>query len=983
LSFKQLKSEGIKYVAAVAFVAPALLLRWWMNRELELQTSFVPFFLAVLASTSFGGWKPGCLTAFLIAAIADYSFIDWNHLPTGADLDYPVKLLVFLAGSACIIGVIEAQRRARRAAEALVRQLQLQIERQQQTEAQLTASEERYRSLFENNLDAVFTLDLEGFFTTANPSALKLCGYSLAELQQMRFTAFCSPEQCEEAKRHFQLCLRDEPEPFFELRIATKEGRSVDLFISGGPIKLKGKIVGVYAIAADVTERTRSQTLLTAFSQLGQRLSSVTTPVAAGRIIGDVAEELFGWDSFSLNLYSLENKQISYVLNVDTFNGEKTEILPFLSAPGIPALAHRVFRNGAELIAPPPTDVDEKVRLVDGAERSPSRMFVPIREKEKNIGVLSVGRFRTGAYDEQDLKALEALSEYCGGALQRIRAEGALRRNEEDYRALFDSDGSAKCQLEPVGGRFLRVNPKFCELTGYSERELLGKTFREVTHPEDRETSRQNFEKLLLGEVNDFRMEKRYERKDKTTCWVDTTVTLIRDAEGLPSRVIASSVDITDRKAAEEALAISNQRLALIASVANAVVGDEPIEEQMRTVAETVRAAYGTKACIIRVLEGEEVRLLSCAGLSQEVLKPRLPINGRLMSKILNERVPVFVPDLQALSAQPAEPYNVLGLVSYAGAPLLVHDKIIGVVGIFYGEPVRNFSATDLQQLQIIANHIAVAIANDRLFQEVKLQKAVLQEQVHERREIEEEVQKLNTELELRVLERTRELQLANGELEAFAYSVSHDLRGPLRSVGGFTEALKDEYEQRLDEQGTEYLNRVIMACREMDKLIDDMLHLSRLTRMDMKRQPVNLSALAEGILANLRETEPGREVVMNVTPGLVVPADARLLRIALENLLNNAWKFTGRKKLAKIEFGMDPEPGGPVYFVRDNGAGFDMEFADKLFGAFQRLHSTQEFPGHGIGLATVQRIINRHGGRTWAIGEVGCGATFYFTLPS
>lgn len=954
-----------------------------MRNELEMQSLFVPFFIAVLASACFGGWKPGSVTAILSAWVANYSFIAVEKTLTAADADYPLKLLVFLGSSGVIIGLIENQRRARTAAEALVRQLQLQVTRQEQTEARLAASEERYRSLFENNLDAVFTLDLEGFFTTANPSALKLCGYSLAELQQMRFTAFCSPEQCEQARRHFQLCLRDKPEPFFELRVATKEGRPVDLFISGGPINLKGKIAGVFAIAADVTERTRSQTLLTAFSQLGQRLSSVMTPTAAGRIIGDVAEELFGWDSFSLNLCSLENKQISYVLNVDTFNGEKTEILPFLSAPGIPALAHRVFRNGAELIVPPPTAVDGNVHLVNGAERSPSRMFVPIREKEKNIGVLSVGRFRTGAYDEQDLKALEALSEYCGGALQRIRAEGALRQNEEDYRALFDSDGSAKCQLEPVGGRFLRVNPKFCELTGYSEQELLGKSFREITHAEDHEVSRQNFEKLMLGEVNEFRMEKRYERKDRRICWVDTTVTLIRDAEGLPSRVIASSVDITDRKAAEEALAISNQRLGLIASVANAVVGDEPIEEQMRTVAETVRAAYGTKACIIRVLEGEELGLLSCAGLSQDALKPRLSIKGRIISKILNERAPVFIPDLLALSPQRGEPYNVLGFASYAGAPLLVHDRIIGVVGIFSGEPMANFSATDLEHLQIIANHIAVAIASDRLFQEVKLQKAVLQEQVHERREIEEEVQKLNGELEMRVAERTRQLQLANSELEAFAYSVSHDLRGPLRSVGGFTEALKDEYEPRLDEQGTEYLNRVIQACREMDKLIDDMLHLSRLTRMDMKRQPVNLSALAEGIIANLRETEPHRKVVMNVTPGIVVPADARLLRIALENLLNNAWKFTGRKRSAKIEFGMAPEPEGPVYFVRDNGAGFDMEFANKLFGAFQRLHSTQEFPGHGIGLATVQRIINRHGGRTWAIGEVGCGATFYFTLPS
>jgi PAS domain S-box-containing protein len=225
------------------------------------------------------------------------------------------------------------------------------------------------------------------------------------------------------------------------------------------------------------------------------------------------------------------------------------------------------------------------------------------------------------------------------------------------------------------------------------------------------------------------------------------------------------------------------------------------------------------------------------------------------------------------------------------------------------------------------------------------------------------------------------ELSSVNKELEAFSYSVSHDLRAPLRSVDGFSKALLEDYVDKLDEQGKDYLQRVRAASQRMAQLIDDLLNLSRVTRSDMHRDTVNLSAIAEGVVDELQKLDPGRHAEFVIKEGVIADGDGRLLKLVLENLLSNAWKFTGKHAQARIEFGVTPNGGKPAYFVKDDGAGFDMAYAEKLFAPFQRLHGMAEFPGTGIGLALVQRIIHRHGGRIWAEGGVEKGATFYFTV--
>ena len=258
-----------------------------------------------------------------------------------------------------------------------------------------------------------------------------------------------------------------------------------------------------------------------------------------------------------------------------------------------------------------------------------------------------------------------------------------------------------------------------------------------------------------------------------------------------------------------------------------------------------------------------------------------------------------------------------------------------------------------------------------------------------------DELQRHAADLERRVEQRTHELQerneslrrnaaellAANTELDAFAYSVSHDLRAPLRSIDGFSQVLLEDYATQLDEAGRESLHRVRAASQRMGTLIDDLLKLARVTRAEMRTEDVDLSGMARDIASELQRAAPERQVEFAIAAGLKARGDARLLRVALDNLLRNSWKYTAKRPGARVEFGSVEANGGQAFAVRDNGAGFDMKYADKLFGVFQRLHSAAEFEGTGVGLATVRRIINRHGGRIWAEGAVDQGATFYFTL--
>ena len=300
------------------------------------------------------------------------------------------------------------------------------------------------------------------------------------------------------------------------------------------------------------------------------------------------------------------------------------------------------------------------------------------------------------------------------------------------------------------------------------------------------------------------------------------------------------------------------------------------------------------------------------------------------------------------------------GIRSYINIPLVVQGELLGTLNIG-ADVTEAFTAEDMNIAWEIADSLAIAIQQARLYQQV---------------------QKHAQDLEQRVAERTAELTTTNKELERFGYSVSHDLRAPLRGINGFSMALIEDYGAILDEEGRDYLKRIRAATLRMGQLIDDLLNLARVTRTEMVRQTIDLSAIARSIADNFQKEQPDRRVEVHIQEGAVIHGDVLLMTVVLQNLLDNAWKFTSKHKHAHIEFGFRDEANERVIYVRDDGAGFDMAYKDKLFYPFERLHTPQEFEGSGVGLATVRRIIERHGGRVWAEGEIDKGATVWFSVP-
>lgn len=504
--------------------------------------------------------------------------------------------------------------------------------------------------------------------------------------------------------------------------------------------------------------------------------------------------------------------------------------------------------------------------------------------------------------------------------VQRLEVEEQLRASHRELTAFkFAMDQAAVVAITDAEGRITYVNDKFTEVSGYSWEEAIGKTHRIVNSGyHPLEFFGEMWETIKAGNI--WHGEVCNRAKDRRIIWLDATIVPLLDENGRPEKYIAIRFDISARKRAEEKIRENEERYRALASSAQMVWLADP-NGTLKQPAENWTEITG-----LDIIDAPDEWWL-------EGVHP-------------DDRQ--FTLQKWRHSMATKEVFEVENRVRSAD----------GSYCWFYsrGVPVFNTDGT-------VREWVGMTLAIDK------------------RKKAEAELMRLNDELEKRVADRTVELEAVNKELEAFSYSVSHDLRAPLRAMDGFSHVLMEDCAGKLDKTGIEYLQRIRLASQKMARLIDDLLMLSRISRRELMREHINLSEIAAEMLRERQEAEPERNVDLCIQEGIVSYCDEHLARVALENLLGNAWKFTSKKDRAEIAFGVETQNGFPEVFVRDNGAGFDMAFADKLFGAFQRLHSEGDFPGTGIGLATVKRIINLHGGSVRAIGSPGEGAAFYFTF--
>jgi PAS domain S-box-containing protein len=504
---------------------------------------------------------------------------------------------------------------------------------------------------------------------------------------------------------------------------------------------------------------------------------------------------------------------------------------------------------------------------------------------------------------------------------ERKRVEKILHETSEHLTHMLANSPTVIYSLKVEGDQ---ANPAWISkniesVLGFSvEDGLKPEWWPEQIYPEDRPDALASLAHLF----DDFyQHEYRFLRKDGQLIWLHDEHRLLRDAVQQPREIIGAWIDITARKQAEETLQQKQTQLQAILDYSPALISIKDLNGNI-------------------ILANRSLAVLDAPPLNEFIGKNVFELFPKEVAEQLWNN------DLAALRAK---------------APVRSEEVVKHKDGVWHTYWTVKFPI----YIQSDQPFGICAISND----------------ITERKQAEEEIRKLNAELEQRVIERTAQLEAANKELEAFSYSVSHDLRAPLRGIDGWSMALLEDYGSQFDEQAHEYLARVRSETQRMGRLIDDMLQLSRLARVEIRAERVNLSGMAQRVVARLQEDEPQRQVEFKIQKGLSARGDAHLLEIALTNLLDNAFKFTSKTPNARIEFGQTEIEGQRVFFVRDNGAGFDMAFAKKLFGAFQRMHKASDFPGSGIGLTTVQRILHRHGGRIWAEAAVHQGATFYFTF--